>query len=87
LQETFAPIFDDRDGREDGGKKHDQDKRARIEIFEVTHSVRRGTDPKRGTNAGADDEPENERRQQGTNDPVALPIEAHDLPLPEGRSG
>ena len=35
LEKTFPPIFDDRDGREDGGEKHDENERAWIKIFEV----------------------------------------------------
>ena len=79
FEKTFAPIFDDRDGREDGGKEHDENQRVPIKVFEVIHSVRRGADMKRRANPGADNEPENERRRKRADDAIALGVEAHDL--------
>ena len=87
LEKSFPPIFDDRDGREDGGEKHDQDERARIKIFEITHAVRRGTDPEGRPDARANDKPKDQRGEERADDAIALPVETDDLALPECRSG
>ena len=87
LKKPFPPVFDDRDGGEDGGEKHDQDERARIKIFEIAHAVRRGADAEGGPDARANDKPKDQRGEERADDAIALPVETDDLALPESCSG
>ena len=87
LEKSFPPVFDDRDGRENGREKHDQDECARIKIFEITHAVRRGANAEGRTDTRANDKPKDQRGEERADNAIALPVKTDNLALPERCSG
>ena len=81
-QEALFAVLDHRHHGEDGGEEHDHGQRAGKEVVKIMLAAGGPAGAKRAAKAGADHDPEEQRRGDDAHHARALPVEAHNFAPP-----